>query len=219
MLLPNPIDAIIFDLDGTLVNSEKVHEYAWLQVLAERGYNYDSHWFEQWIGTADRFLAAAVITEHQLNIPARELQLEKESLFHELVQQENRAFPGIEIALAQLQAQLPLAIATNSSRMDAEKVFISTPINRFMRTVVTSSDVAQLKPAPDMYLLAAERLGVRPTHCLVVEDSPAGSQAAQAAGMYTLGLTSSQPKHKMTAAQEWFAEPQLATQRLLELVD
>jgi HAD superfamily hydrolase (TIGR01509 family) len=219
MQLPHPVQAIIFDLDGTLVDSETVHCYAWLKILANRGYHYDEHWFEQWIGTADRFLAADVIAEHKLTIHPLELQLEKEALFHDLVQQKNRAYPGIEKALAILQKRIPLAIATNSSSLDAEKIFISTPLDRYMQTVVTSSDVKKLKPAPDMYLLAAERLGVSPRACLVVEDSPAGSQAAQKAGMYVLGLTSSQPKDKMTAAQEWFAQPAEAMQRLLALLD
>ncbi|MEL7221587.1 MAG: HAD family phosphatase, partial [Bacteroidota bacterium] len=110
-----------------------------------------------------------------------------------------------------------LAIATNSGRKDAEMVFISTPVNKFMQVVITSSDVKKLKPAPDMYLLAAEQLGVAPESCLVVEDSPAGSTAAQKAGMYVLGLTSSQPQEKMTAVDEWFASPQEAMQRLEQL--
>lgn len=217
MQLPHPIQAIIFDLDGTLVDTEKVHCYAWLDVLAKRGYHYDEHWFEQWIGTADRFLAAGVIEDHQLSIPPRVLQLEKEALFHQLVQKENRAYPGIEEVLSILQHRLPIAIATNSSSKDAEKVFISTPVNKYMQRVVTSSDVKKLKPAPDMYLLAAEQLGVSPEGCLVVEDSPAGSTAALKAGMYVLGLTSSQPKEKMTAAHEWFASPGEAMQRLEQL--
>jgi beta-phosphoglucomutase-like phosphatase (HAD superfamily) len=87
-----------------------------------------------------------------------------------------------------------------------------------MQTVVTSSDVKKLKPSPDMYLLAAKRLGASPEACLVVEDSPAGSEAAQKAGTYVLGLTSSQAREKMTAAQEWFASPALAMQRLLAIV-
>lgn len=218
MKIPYPISAIIFDLDGTLVQTESVHCEAWLTVLAKRGFHYDEHWFEQWIGTADRFLAQGVIDEHQLSISRRTLQQEKEALFYELVVKKNQAFPGVEAILEALARHLPLAIATNSSRQDTEYVFRSTPVDRFMKKVVTSSDVKQLKPHPEMYLLAAKQLGVAPESCLVLEDSPAGSEAGTAAGMYVLGLCSSQPKEKMTAAQEWFETPLEGMQRILELV-
>ena len=85
MSLPKKIAAVIFDLDGTLVNTEPVHCQAWLSTLAQRGYHYDETWFEQWIGTADRFLAQGVIDEHQLSIAPRILQREKEHLFHPFI--------------------------------------------------------------------------------------------------------------------------------------
>lgn len=219
MKTPTPISAVIFDFDGTLVQTESVHCEAWLTVLAKRGFHYDENWFEQWIGTADRFLAQGVIDEHQLTINRRVLQLEKEALFYELVVKENQAFSGIEPILKELSGRLPIAIATNSSRQDTDYVFRSTPINRFMKVIVTSSDVKQLKPDPEMYLLAAAQLGIPPEECLVLEDSPAGSEAGTAAGMYVLGLCSSQPKEKMTAAQEWFATPLEGMERILELTE
>ncbi len=218
MRLPHPIEAIIFDLDGTLVQTEPVHCEAWLQVLGRRGYSYDEEWFSQWIGTADRFLAQSVIEEHHLPIPARVLQKEKEVLFHKLVVQKNQAFPGIEEGLQELHGVLPLAIATNSARRDTHFVFQSTPIATYMKAILTADDVQELKPAPEMYLSAARQLGVKPECCLVMEDSPAGSLAARRAGMYVLGLTSSQPKNKMTTADEWWENPQAGIRRLLEIV-
>ncbi|MEL6970706.1 MAG: HAD family phosphatase [Bacteroidota bacterium] len=219
MQIPHPIEAVIFDLDGTLVRTEPVHCEAWLQILARRGFQYDEEWFEQWIGTADRFLAQSVIDEHKLTIPPRTLQKEKEMLFHELVVNENQAFPGIEAGLQSLQAHLPLAIATNSAERDTFFVFQSTPIRTYMQAVFTADDVQELKPAPEMYLLAARHLGVRPEACLVMEDSPAGSLAARRAGMYVIGLTSSQPKSKMTTAHEWWDRPQAGMERIVNLVE
>jgi HAD superfamily hydrolase (TIGR01509 family) len=218
MPLPVPIAAIIFDLDGTLVNTEPVHCQAWLEVLAIRGFHYDEEWFQQWIGTADRYLAQGVIDEHELSTPARVLQREKEHLFHQLVVQKNQAFPGTEAALARLQKIVPLAIATNSAYRDTVQIFQRTPVDRYIKTIVTADDVTLLKPAPDMYLLAAELLGVDPEQCLVLEDSSAGSQAAAEAGMYVLGLTSSQPQASMSAAHEWYATPAAGMQRLEDLL-
>ncbi|RME97585.1 MAG: HAD family phosphatase [Bacteroidetes bacterium] len=218
MQLPYPPAAIIFDLDGTLVNTEPLHCQAWLYILAARGFHYDAHWFEQWIGTSDRFLALGVIKEHGLSIEPRELQREKEQLFHARVREQAELYPEVATTLSYLQGRLPLAIATNSSREDAIHVFAKTKLDTYMDTTVTASDVTQLKPAPDMYLLAAEKLGVAPASCLVVEDSPAGATAARAAGMYVLGLTSSQPREKMNAAHTWFENPTIAMRYLRELV-
>ena len=219
MEIPYPIEAVIFDLDGTLVQTEPVHCQAWLQVLARRGCQYDEKWFEQWIGTADRFLAQSVIDEHKLTIPPRTLQKEKEVLFHQLVVRKNQTFPGIEAGLRRLHGRVPIAIATNSAERDTFFLFQTTPIQQYMEAVFTADDVRELKPAPEMYLMAANRLGARPEACLVMEDSPAGSLAARRAGMYVIGLTSSQPKAKMSSAHEWWSEPQQGMERIVSLVE
>lgn len=211
--------ACIFDLDGTLVDSEPLHCRAWLEVLGHYGLQYDEHWFEQWIGHSDRILAETVIGNDGLAATVRELQDQKQGRYHELVSSANYAFPTIIEGLQQLGRSLPLAIATNSSRLDTEHVFRSTPLDRHVRTVVTADDVARLKPDPDMFLLAAERLGVDPSHCVVIEDSPAGSTAARAAGMFVLGVTSSQPAERMQAAHRLFADPPAAFTALLSMAE
>lgn len=218
MKIPHPIEAVIFDLDGTLVNTESVHCQAWLDVLAARGFIYDEHWFEQWIGTQDRILAQGVIDEQGLvGIKPRDLQKEKEVLFHQMVVQQNQAFSGILEHLEQLHTLLPLAIATNSGRSDAQHVFKSTPLSQYMQVIVTADDVKELKPAPEMYLQAATKLGVNPAHCLVLEDSPAGSTGGYKAGMYVIGLTSSQPKERMINVHEWHPTPLAGIERILAL--
>ena len=215
----HPIEAVIFDMDGTIVNTEPVHCSAWLEVLAKRGYHYDGHWFEQWIGKSDRILALGVIEEHGLSIEPRELQLEKEKLFHARVVNEAEEYPGTAAAMAALREKLPLAIATNSSYQDAKHVFQAIPLNQYVRALVTADDVKpRLKPKPDIYLLAAEKLGVNPAHCIAMEDSPAGAQAAASAGMYVIGLTHTKTKAELSAAHEWFDRQEDGMRRILELV-
>ncbi|HKK75399.1 MAG TPA: HAD family phosphatase [Saprospiraceae bacterium] len=212
------IEAIIFDMDGTLVNTEPLHCKAWLNVLGKRGFHYDDEWFSQWIGKADRFLAQGVVEEHGLKLSAQVLQKEKENLFHALAEKETQTFPGLTELLSLLKGKLPMAIATNSSRKDAEKVFIPTQLDQWMDAVVTSDDVEQLKPAPDMYLLAAKKLGVQPEYCLVIEDSAAGARGAVAAGMYVLGVTSSIPADRMQMCAELFPHPTEAYKKVRAIV-
>lgn len=217
MQLPK-IKAIIFDMDGTLVNTEPLHGKAWISVLRKRDLHYDEEWFSEWIGKADRFLAQSVVKENALSISPLALQLEKEQLFHALAEKETQTFPGLDALLTFLHGQFPMAIATNSSRKDAEKVFIPTQLNEWMEAVITSDDVEHLKPDPAMYLLAAQKIGVPPKYCLVIEDSEAGAQAALSAGMYVIGLTSSIAAERMKMCAELFPHPSIAYQRVIEIL-
>lgn len=206
-MLPFSPAALIFDLDGTLVDSEPLHCRAWLQILDERaGLEFDEHWFEQWIGTSDRFLAESVIENHDLSFTITQLQQWKQERYYDILTRDGQAFPQVDDYLTRFGRRFPLAIVTNSSRRDAEHVFRRVSLDRLVDTVVTFNDVANPKPAPDPYLLAANRLAVPPDHCVVVEDSPAGAQSARAAGMYVLGLTSSQPADRMGDAHQLFAD-------------
>lgn len=207
--------ALVSDLDGTLMDSEPVHCAAWLSVLSDHGLDFDTDWFEQWIGTSDSYLAEHVIQEHELpGISVKDLQRAKQKRYHRKISSEGQTFGGIPEVLARIASQFPVAIATNSSRSDADHAFQATRINRFARTVVTADDVANLKPAPDMYLRAAQLLDIAPERCIAVEDSPAGSQAAKTAGMYVLGLIHTHDKEKMSAADEFFIHPVDAFRRV-----
>lgn len=210
--------ALISDLDGTLVDTEPAHCNAWLEVLREYGLDFDHGWFEQWIGTSDRFLAENTIEEHGINAGVRELQLKKQAVYYEIVRKGNLLFPNITPLLASINAGYPTAIATNSGRTDAIEVFAATGLTDFFDLSFTADDVANMKPAPDMYLLAAKELGVEPNEAIVCEDSPAGIAGAKAAGCYIIGITSSQPADKLQQADEIVADSETAFRRVLELL-
>lgn len=211
--MQNKYSALICDLDGTLVDSEPIHADAWLHILAQRGLHFTHEWFEQWIGTSDRFLAKNTIEQHNLEATVKELQLAKQLHYHQLVSEKLETFVGVEEGLQRIGQQRPIAIATNSGRKDAQEVFKATKLDEMVQVSVTADDVDQLKPAPDMYLLAAQKIGVNPQACVAIEDSPAGVASARAAGMYVLGLTTSQVVEKMGEAHEIFADTKTALAR------
>ena len=198
------IDGIIFDLDGTLVNSEPLHMQAWLGVLAQNGLQFDEHWFEQWIGLSDRVLAQSVVKEYRPAVGVEVLQEQKRNTYHRLARQNSVLFSGVEEGLSYLSSRCKLAMATSSSDADAAAVFANTGIDRFFQTIVTSDMVESLKPAPDCYQLAVKRLGLDVSRCLAVEDSPAGVKAAKTAGLLTFVVGNSQPADRLKEADLYF---------------
>jgi HAD superfamily hydrolase (TIGR01509 family) len=188
--LPPRFRGLLCDLDGTLADSEPLHCASWLGLLNERyGLDYDEQWFEQWIGTSDRTVASNVIDTNGLPVSSAQLIELKQRRFHREVRERGDVFPGVHQALGEIAAEFPLAIATNSGRADADLMIGSTGLDRHTRISVTASDVARMKPEPDIYLLAAERLGLSPRDCIAIEDSGPGGVAARAAGCYLIAVT------------------------------
>ena len=181
---------LLCDLDGTLADSEPQHCSAWLAVLAQDyQLNYDEHWFEQYVGTSDYILAADVIRDNQLPIESVDLIGKKQSKFHAVMRQDGVVFPGVPAELRRIvSAGIPLAIATNSGRSDTDVVVPALGLDEFTNVVITATDVEHMKPAPDIYQLAAKRLGLAPEVCIAIEDSVPGGEAAKAAGCYLIGL-------------------------------
>jgi beta-phosphoglucomutase-like phosphatase (HAD superfamily) len=181
--------ALLCDLDGTLADTEPLHCAAWLEALRETyQLSYDEHWFDQWVGTSDYIVAEWLVEHHQLKDSVEEIIGNKKTRFHALVGVSGRSFPGVVEELAKIQEYFPLAIATNSGRSDTDVVVPALGLDRFTDVVVTATDVENMKPAPDIYLLAAERLGVHAGACIAIEDSKPGGAAAKAAGCYLIGL-------------------------------
>lgn len=195
---------IVFDLDGTLVDTEPLHRDAWLATLKKFGLHYDEEWFSQWIGQSDRNLASWV-AEHVLKTQNEEPLLEdKRTRYYRLASEYTPLFRGVGEALPILANKFALAIATNSSKDDASAVFQSARIQSYFKAIVTSSNVEHMKPAPDVYLEAAHQLHIEPKRLIAVEDSPAGITAARDAGLFTLGVTNSHPAERLQGANKIF---------------
>ena len=205
---------LLCDLDGTLADSEPLHCRAWLALLDEDyGQAYDEHWFEQWVGTSDRVVAEWLLERHGWKVNVDELIGQKQERFHAAVRAEATTFAGVPELLDRIGKRFPLAIATNSGRADADLMIACTRLDRFTSVSVTASDVERMKPEPDIYLLAAKRLGLPATSCIAIEDSGPGGVAAKAAGCYLIGLT-----EKVTTADEYVDTNAQALQRAYDLL-
>lgn len=183
------IHAVLFDLDGTLVDSERLQWRAYREVLERHGATIDLAEY------ARRFIAVGGGPEwacraYRLPIDAATLRAEKARVYAGFVPHLVAACPGAADALARLAPHFALAVVTNSIRSEAEAILAHLGLAAWLRTVVAREDYARAKPAPDAYREAARRLGRPPEECLVVEDTPRGVAAGRAAGMLVVAAPS-----------------------------
>ena len=182
---------MIFDCDGVLVDSEKLSCGAWLPVLARRGIHVELAEIERFIGKSDRAVLEHINQAYAAGLDETVIA-EREEQYIASARGRLRAFPGLHEALRQLQRRgAPLAVASSGRPTKIRFALDEVAIASFFPVVCSVSEVARGKPAPDLFLLAATRLGLPPESCAVIEDSVFGVQAARAAGMAPIGFTSS----------------------------
>jgi HAD superfamily hydrolase (TIGR01509 family) len=174
----------IFDCDGTLADSMVVHHRAWLSALAEHGASFDFHW-ELFTSRAGMTLPNTV---RELNAQFG-LSLDPVGVTNSQRREYERFLPTVQpiadvVELAKrVAATHPVSVASGGERQIVLRTLELIGLSRIFSVVVAAEDVTHGKPAPDMFLLAAERMGVAPAECVVFEDSVLGVEAAKRAGM------------------------------------
>ena len=197
----NPFDAVIFDMDGVIVDSEPLHERAFLEVFDELGLR-ETHGldFTAYYGRSDEAVWHDFLALHQPAATRDQLLTRKRESFLRLLRAEAPLFEGSLELLNQLHPRYPLAIASGSAHPIIDGVLALSGLRRYFQAVVSAQDVPAEKPAPDIFLRAAQHLGVSPRRCCVIEDSAAGVEGARAAGMTVIGITNSLPADRLAAA-------------------
>ena len=184
-----PIHAVIFDHDGTLVDSEPVHLACWRKVLAPHNATLSKEDYNQNLsGMPSIYSAAWLAGKFNLDIPADALLREKQKHLRDFLTTSCfPLMPEVKSLLAYLaERNIPLAVATGASREEVTASLKHHELSAFFRAVVSKEDVRHNKPAPDVYQLAAGRLGVKEEDCVAIEDSDNGERAARAAGIHCL---------------------------------
>lgn len=174
--------AYLFDCDGTVVDSMPLHYIAWKKALAEWNCVYEEKLFYSWGGRPIREIITLLNEMQGLNMPIEEVAVRKEKYYFELLPQ-LKAIPEVVAHVDAMHGKIPFAIASGSRRDSVENSLKITGLIHKFDTLVCAEDYRKGKPAPDCFLLAAERLGVAPDYCLVFEDTDLGIEAATAAGM------------------------------------
>ncbi|MEZ8165826.1 HAD family hydrolase [Vibrio splendidus] len=173
---------IIFDLDGTLVNSMVAHAHAWEQTCQKFGIPYDKEWLDQLGGMPSRKVTQEILKRYDLTLDAQQITSDKIANF-EAIEHKGDVIPET-YALLQQQYQLKkIGIGTGAQAKHARAILKTTDIPSMIRTIVTSDDVENHKPNPDTFLKVASQLELEPSDCVVFEDTIIGQHAATSAGM------------------------------------
>ena len=189
--------AVVFDLDGLLVDSEGLWEQAEQRVVTELGYTWDPAYQQAMLGRGAAEAAAvlaSLIGEDAQMLDERLRAASEEQFRHGIPLR-----PGAGQLVRRLTGRVPLAVATNSRRVLADLALESAGIADHLDIVVTHDDVERAKPAPDPYVTACRKLGADPTCSVALEDSPVGVASAVAAGLWVVGCPS-QPGEQLPQA-------------------
>lgn len=202
MANPERIRAVIFDMDGVLVDSEALINAAAVTMFREKGLIVQPGDFLPFVGAGeDRYIGGvAEAYGFPLDVPSAKKRTYE--IYLDLLPARLEVFPGVHALVRECrQAELLLAVASSADliKVRANLETIGFPIV-FWDAVVTGEDVVHKKPAPDIFLFAAAKLGVKPAECVVVEDAVHGVQAAKAAGMRCVAVTTSFPADSLREA-------------------
>jgi HAD superfamily hydrolase (TIGR01509 family) len=183
-------DAVLFDLDGTLVDTESVSFETGAEAFAAMGVTADLALMRSMVGK-DQTATRAAIRAAYPDIDVDALDAHWRAAFKRRVAQELQLKPGVLDLLASIS--LPMAVVTSSGRTEAHLKVDKAGLAHHFRFIVSVDDVAHAKPAPEPFLLAAQKLGVDPARCLVFEDSDTGAEAAHRAGCTVVQVPDMQP--------------------------
>jgi len=195
MITPASLCAALWDMDGVLVDSAEYHYAAWREALAHEGIDLRYDDFRASFGQRNDTILRGLLGPDLSDAEVARIGDLKELRYRQLVRERGiTPLPGVLDWLARLRADgWRQAVASAAPRANVDAILDALGIAHYFGAITSSEDVARGKPDPQVYLVAAQRLGVPPARCVVVEDAPAGVEGARRAGMRCIGVTSTHP--------------------------
>ena len=196
--IPPHIRGLVFDCDGTVADTMPLHYRAWTAAHAEHQADFPEALFYEMAGIPTVRIIEILNERHGYAIPVQEAADHKESLYVALMHEVEPIEPVVKLVKA-YAGRLPMAVATGGTRAICSKTLQSLNLLQHFQAIVTADDVPRGKPAPDIFLEAARRLGVAPGDCYAFEDADLGLQAARAAGMVAVDIRPHHPPRNLRA--------------------
>jgi HAD superfamily hydrolase (TIGR01509 family) len=198
------LQAIVFDFDGVLADSEPIHFRALHELLAARGVTLTEHdYYTKYLGYDDVGVFRMVGEERGWALDERRmaaLVAEKSEIFQGLIATADVLFPNAAACVERLAAAFPLGIASGALRHEIQAILARAGIADYFRFIVASGDTPESKPAPDPYLRAAALHGLPPASCVAIEDTRWGIESARAAGLRCIGVTTTCAASELSGA-------------------
>ncbi|MBX7157837.1 MAG: HAD family phosphatase [Verrucomicrobiae bacterium] len=193
---------VIFDWDGVIVDSSRLHEKSWEILAKQLNLILPEGHFKKGFGMKNDYIIPNILKWASEKESIQQLADRKEALYRELVRDEKiELLPGVRSLLESLaRHEIPRTIGSSTCLANIQVVLECTEIAHFFDNIVSAEQVAQGKPHPEVFLKAAQRLNLIPQQCLVIEDTQVGLQAAQAAHMFALGVATTHPAETLTQA-------------------
>ena len=190
----NEIRAFLFDMDGVIVNSNPLHREAWTEYNRRQGLETTEAMQQAMYGKRNDMIVRDYLGRHLTDAEVFAHGAAKEKLYREMLAPRltETLVAGL-IPFLERHSATPMAVATNAERPNVDFVLSAANLEHYFRVAVDGQQVKNPKPHPDVYLRAAELLGIPPTHCVVFEDSHGGVSAGLAAGMRVVGITTTYP--------------------------
>ncbi len=193
---------MVFDFDGVVIDSSAAHEESWELLAAELGLPLPEGHFVQGFGRKNAVIIPEILkwTDNQAEI--EQMGHRKEELYREIVQAKGiTVLPGVESLLIGLRgAGIPCVIGSSTARLNIETALTLTQLGHYFKAIVSSEDVSQGKPHPEVFIKAAEKTGYAPGRCFVIEDSLAGIEAGINGGFHVIGVATTNPIAKLGRA-------------------
>lgn len=214
------LQAAIFDMDGTMVDTEHIQSQAFESILREYDVEpqYTKHGTIHTPGATSQEIWDALKEAHGITADTEELIARKRQAVIEVLSKGIEAMPGVADMIMELKAyNIPLAIATAARRNRTELIIEKIGMTKHFSVFITGDDVVQTKPNPASYIAAAKALGVAPENCVAFEDTDVGVQAAKAANMKVVAVPN-QYTYKMDFSQADIVKPSLTNVSFEEIV-
>mgnify|MGYP002128935251 CR=1 FL=1 len=184
------IEAVIFDMNGIIIDDEHIHEGAFRETVKPFGISLDHQsYHECCAGRTDQAGYESIATKYGLDLPIEALLLEKSNQYLSLFPGMKKVYPGILECISRLSSDYILALTSSSTRTEVELITKEFNIQEKLKVIVSGNDVKVGKPDPEPYLLTCKLLQIQPSEAVVIEDSASGVKSAIAAGCKCIAVT------------------------------